>query len=128
MFVSNAASKDEVKEKMYTSFGQAYKDGKWKLSKSLIQERVIGLSCLPEALGQTLVPTETQRCFEEAVNPQGKAMGRDEATIFVAKTVATDLSESILEGMSFALFCPFGAWLPIDSFATFSYSKMFRGR
>ncbi|CAN0040567.1 unnamed protein product, partial [Choristocarpus tenellus] len=27
VFVSNAASKDEVKEKMETSFGKAYKDG-----------------------------------------------------------------------------------------------------
>ncbi|CAN0064599.1 unnamed protein product [Choristocarpus tenellus] len=95
VFVSNAASKNEVKEKMKTSFGQAYKDSKWKVSTSLVQDRVIGPSCLPEALGQTLVPMETQRCFSETVNPPGKAMGRDEATVFVAKTVATDFGYQI---------------------------------
>ncbi|CAM9899114.1 unnamed protein product, partial [Choristocarpus tenellus] len=67
----------------------------FQVSTSLVQERVIDPSCLPEALGQTLVPTEMQRCFAEAVHPQGKAMGRDEATIFVAKTVATDFGYQI---------------------------------
>ncbi|CAM9163771.1 unnamed protein product [Scytosiphon promiscuus] len=89
VFVSNAQSKDTVRKSMKTSFGRAYKSGKWKVSASPARgARVIGPSCLPTALRPTLVPREAQRFFAEASSPEGAAMGRDEATLQVATEVA----------------------------------------
>ena len=58
-----------------------------QVSTSLVEERVIGPSCLPAALGPTLVPIHVQRFFAEATSPEGEAMGRDEATLHVATDV-----------------------------------------
>lgn len=49
----------------------------------------MGPSREPGGLGRTLVPPETHRTLGEAMNLDGKAVARDEATLFAANTVAT---------------------------------------
>lgn len=77
---------------------------------SLVDERVVGPSCLPAALERTLVPNEMQRLFGEVISPEGKGMSRDEATLNVAKEVTKafgyDLEVNLLQQVRLHYVCP----------------------